>query len=378
MGRLELELYIHIPFCVKKCAYCDFLSFSSTQEERKDYVDALLGEIDQYRDMASRYFVTSIFIGGGTPSVLEAWQMACIMSRIREVFTLSESAEITVEVNPGTIDEVKIQIYKACGINRISIGLQATNDEELRMLGRIHCYEEFLETYHMIRAYGIENINIDLISAIPKQTAVSWTETLERIISLEPTHISAYSLIIEEGTLFYEHLDAYESLLPSEEDEREMYHLTKEKLAKAGYIRYETSNYAKAGYECRHNLGYWNRVDYLGLGLGAASLLENVRYTNEKDLTVYIEGDVDKKVEKVELTRDEQMEEFMFLGLRKIEGVSKKEFYQIFQHSMEVIYGEVIQSLIEKELIECGDDYVRLTELGIDVSNYVMAEFLFE
>lgn len=378
--KKRLELYIHIPFCVKKCLYCDFLSFSSTEVERECYVSAILEEISQYKGMAREYVVTSIFIGGGTPSVLESHNMFRIMNGVRQVFEVSDEAEITIEMNPGTIDEEKIKTYKALGINRVSIGLQATNDEELKMLGRIHSYEEFLETYSMVRACGISNINIDLISAIPKQTVGSWELTLDRVIALNPTHISAYSLIIEEGTPFYDNISDYETWLPSEEAEREMYHLTKRKLIEAGYYRYEISNYAKEGYECKHNLGYWDRVEYLGIGLGAASLIDNVRYSNERDLKTYMNSCNQGKTVRVEeekLCIESQMEEFMFLGLRKIKGVETMAFEKQFQVKLEEVYQSQLEELCKQKLLQVDQYTVALTEKGIDVSNYVLSEFLF-
>lgn len=379
--KKELELYIHIPFCVKKCVYCDFLSFETSGEEQARYVNALLREIEQYAVIARKYRVTTIFVGGGTPSILEGEYLRAIFDKVRETFVIEEDAEITIEVNPGTVTEEKVMTYKSIGINRVSIGLQATDDEELKLLGRIHCYEEFLETYHLFRKHGMTNINVDLISAIPKQTVKSWEETMNKVIALEPTHISAYSLIIEEGTSLYENLSDYEKWLPSEEEERNMYHLTKSKLEDAEYVRYEISNYSKKGYECRHNLGYWERTDYLGIGLGSSSLLDNVRYSNETDMEQYC--DKCEKQEPVRIQQEilavqAQKEEFMFLGLRRIEGVFKERFRIIFDESIETVYGDVIANLQEKGLLEETEESLRLTEYGIDVSNYVMSEFLME
>lgn len=379
MKKKNLELYIHIPFCIRKCAYCDFLSFTSTLKERTEYVKALLVEIEQYREVANSYRITSIFIGGGTPSILEPDLMICIMEKLKDIFQISKSAEISVEVNPGTMTLEKAKVYKNLGINRVSIGLQATSDEELRMLGRIHDYQEFLETYEYVKNSGIHNINIDLISAIPKQTVASWTETLNRVIALNPTHISAYSLIIEEGTKFHDSFREYEEFIPEEDAEREMYYITKEKLEAAGYVRYEISNYAKDGYECQHNLGYWERKDYLGIGLGAASLLNNVRYTNESEMEQYIHKCSENKsvhIEKTVLSIQEQMEEFMFLGLRKMEGIRIPTFREEFGVELWTMYGTQLDELIGKELLEVEYDSVKLTELGIDVSNYVLSEFV--
>lgn len=378
MVREALELYIHIPFCVKKCLYCDFLSFEASKEEHKVYIDALIQELEQYRRLAESYIVSSIFVGGGTPSIIEGELMACVFEKLREIFVVSEDAEITIEMNPGTMDEKKMSIYKEIGINRVSIGLQATNNDELKMLGRIHTYEEFLTTYEMVRQYGIENVNIDLISGIPNQTTASWEETLKRVIVLNPTHISAYSLIIEEGTALYDNIEAYEELLPSEDEERDMYYLTKEKLEAAGYYRYEISNYAKKGYECRHNLGYWSHVDYLGIGLGSASLSHDMRFTNESNMESYIQKCQEGKsvyVDDEYLTEEIQMNEFMFLGLRKVAGIRKSEFESLFHVSLEEVYERALKKVLDLELIVVEGDVVKLTDFGMDVTNSVVDEF---
>lgn len=380
--KKELELYIHIPFCVRKCAYCDFLSNPANQEMRDGYVNALIKEIRAYGEMASEYMVTTIFLGGGTPSILEGVQMMRIFESIRATFEISQNVEITIEANPGTVTRVKLQAYREVGINRISFGLQSVNNDELKMLGRIHTYEEFLESYQLARESGFDNINIDLISAIPKQTLKSWEETLQKVINLQPEHISAYSLIIEEGTPFAEIYGegcSGEKELPSEEEEREIYKRTEELLGEAGYHRYEISNYAKEGKECRHNLGYWERREYLGIGLGASSLINNVRFHNTGDLSYYMECVTvpEKMKEDIEhLTNIEQMEEFIFLGLRKTQGISMKEFEEIFGKSIWECYGENIERLQKQKLIEIEQEILRLTRKGIDVSNYVFAEIL--
>lgn len=359
-----LELYIHIPFCERKCKYCDFLSAPSTMEERKKYVESLCWKIRSYGELAKAYIVVTIFVGGGTPSILLPEQMEEIFRVVRDTFFVEESAEITIEMNPGTVNREKLLAYRRCGINRLSIGLQSADNEELKILGRIHTYEEFLDTYHMARAEGFDNINIDLMSAIPGQTLVSFEKTLRIAAELKPEHISAYSLIIEEGTPFYErygdgdHADE----LPDEDTERRMYQRTKEILGEYGYDRYEISNYSRPGYECRHNLGYWDRVEYLGIGSGAASLIENRRW---------IEGE-----EPEQLTIQNRMEEYMFLGLRKTCGVSIRKFHEIFGRNMYEVYEEVLKDMMKKGLLEIGEDHVRLTDYGVDVSNYVMSGFL--
>ena len=380
--KKELELYIHIPFCIRKCAYCDFLSGPQTQEVIGKYVDALITEIASYQDWAKPYCVCSVFVGGGTPSVLHAEQMERVFATLRETFEIAQDAEVTIEANPGTVTREKLETYKRCGINRISFGLQSTNNKELELLGRIHTFEEFQESYQMARAAGFDNINIDLISAIPKQTLESWESSLRNVIALEPEHISAYSLIVEEGTPFYEKYGEgaeCEVLLPSEEDERQMYHCTEVLLREAGYHRYEISNYAKPGRECRHNLGYWERKNYLGIGLGASSLIDNVRYRNTECLEDYIQFTCElNQIQKDReiLSIEEQMEEFIFLGLRKMEGISKKLFQNTFGMTLEQCYGKNIQNMIEKGLLVMEEDVLKLTKAGIDISNYVFTELL--
>ncbi len=359
-----LELYLHIPFCVSKCKYCDFLSAPAGEEERQAYVENLCRKIRSYGELAEVSSVVSIFLGGGTPSILKAEQTEAIFQAIWETFTLARDAEITTEMNPGTVTREKLKTYRKVGINRLSIGLQSMDDQELKMLGRIHTVQDFLDTYRLAREEGFRNINVDLISAIPYQTVESWDQTLRRTAELGPEHISAYSLIIEEGTPFYERYGegGHADELPGEEAERQMYYDTARILASYGYHRYEISNYAKKGYECRHNLGYWNRTDYLGIGSGAASLIDNRRWA---------EGE-----EPQELTLQEQMEEYMFLGLRKTEGVSLEQFAENFGSSMDCVYKEVLERMYRLGLMEKKGEYVRLTERGIDVSNSVMSEFL--
>lgn len=380
--KKELELYVHIPFCIKKCAYCDFLSGPADEKTIESYVKALCSEIKNQGALYQAYHVTTIFLGGGTPSVLSGKQMEQIFDCLKESFCICADAEVSMEANPGTVTEEKLTAYKKIGINRISFGLQSTDQEELKILGRIHTYEEFLVSYKLARQCGFDNINVDLISAVPKQTVESWENSVKEIINLRPEHISAYSLIIEEGTPFsklYGEGTEGEKHLPSEEHERLMYQRTEKLLAEAGYYRYEISNYAKPGKECRHNLGYWERKNYLGLGLGASSLVENVRFKNIDHLENYMEhaSDVERIQEEKEfLTETEQREEFIFLGLRKMEGISKVKFEEIFGNSLQSYYGEHIAVLKREHLLEETEEYLRLTKKGIDISNYVFAELL--
>ena len=380
----ELELYLHIPFCVQKCAYCDFLSAPAGDAAKEEYVDALKQEIKRYRKMARSYRVSSVFVGGGTPSILSCGQILEIFKTLRQVFAIQSDAEITIEANPGTVTKEKLAAWKQAGINRISFGLQSVKNEELKMLGRIHTYEEFRESYDLARQAGFENLNVDLISAIPGQSVQSWEETLRTVAELGPEHISAYSLIIEEGTKFYQwYREGKQSeghpALPDEEVERTMYEQTQEILNEYGFHRYEISNYAKEGKECRHNLGYWNRTQYLGIGLGASSLIADTRYHLCTDLTSYIErieSGEDLREEIEVLTKEEMVEEFMFLGLRKMQGVSRTRFEHCFGNPIEEVYGDALNKLTEEGLLEIEGDHIRLTKRGIDVSNSVFCEFL--
>lgn len=379
--KKELGLYVHIPFCVKKCGYCDFLSWCGTSEEKETYVQALLKEIESYREFARGYRVSTVFVGGGTPSVLEAGQMEGVLGNIQEVFELEKKPEITLEMNPGTVTEEKLQCYKENGVNRLSIGLQSVKNEKLEVLGRIHSYEEFLESYELARKAGFTNISVDLISSIPGQKLEEWKEELAALSALSPEHISVYQLIIEAETPFYEKYAEHEELLPDEEESREIYLWTGSFLKEQGYEQYEISNYAKPGKESRHNLKYWERGDYLGLGLGAASMVRNIRMSNTKDMKTYLErcGQPKTMREDVQFLEEaRQMEEFMFLGLRKTRGVSREEFRRIFGQEMDMVYEKALHKCLENGMLKEHKDRVYLSEEGVLLSNAVLSEFLFD
>lgn len=380
----ELELYLHIPFCERKCAYCDFLSAPADLPVRISYIKKLQEEIAYYGPEFEEYQVSSIFLGGGTPTILEGYQLAAILETVKKYFRLVADAEITVECNPGTLTAGKTEKLVQAGFNRLSMGLQSADDRELQLLGRIHNFAQFLESYDLARKAGFENINVDLMSALPGQTLKSWQNTLQKVTALRPEHISAYSLIIEEGTPFYERFaederireeGGHPRLLPEEAIERQMYELTQRFLHTKGYERYEISNYAKPGSECRHNCGYWTRKDYLGLGLGASSLVGHQRFQNTSDLKEYLEQEY-HHIHTETLDKKSEMEEFMFLGLRLMTGISRQQFEKTFQVTLDSVYGEVLRKLKSEQLIEEVAGYVRLTEYGIDVSNYVLSEFL--
>lgn len=401
MNKKDLELYIHIPFCARKCAYCDFLSFPGDQQAQREYSLKLVEEIRYQSAHAQEYQVVSVFIGGGTPSILKAEYMAEILCCLKESFQILPDAEISMEVNPGTITAEGLARYKEAGINRISMGLQSADDQELRWLGRIHTYDDFLKSYQRVRMAGFHNVNVDLISAIPGQTLESWKNTLKKTVMLKPEHISAYSLIVEKGTPYYDRY-GYEPAeghcggqresaclmsmpeLPDEDMEREMYYLTQEFLREQGYERYEISNYSKKGYECKHNMGYWLGTEYLGFGLGASSYFGGCRFHNSPDFKEYCDAAFDREevFQKVlrqdfeKLTIEQKMEEYMFLGLRMIEGVSAQEFVSRFGHNIKNVYGMILSEMEENGLMEWKDGYYRLTSRGVDISNYVMSRFL--
>ena len=376
--RGGMELYLHIPFCVKKCAYCDFLSFPSGQELRRRYAKRLMEDIDCMGKKYGDIPVDTVFIGGGTPSVPESHLIVDLMEHVNHVFRISDGAEISMEANPGTVTREKLKEYRRAGINRISFGLQSANDRELKLLGRIHTWAEFLESFALARECGFTNLNIDLMSALPGQTCESWKDTLKRVTDLEPEHISAYSLIIEEGTPFGEKYGSEEGrkLLPDEDSEREMYHETKRVLRECGYERYEISNYAKPGRECRHNIGYWTGVPYLGLGLGAASYMNGSRFAVSSDMQQYLGEKPGTFTDLEKLTRKDMEEEFFYVGLRMVSGVSLTEFKERFGVSAQEVYPGLMETFVAEKAAEFRGDRFVLTDYGLDVSNYIMAQFL--
>lgn len=377
-GTNSISLYIHIPFCLRKCRYCDFLSAARPREEQERYVRALIREIQSQLECPSGTPADTVFFGGGTPSILSGEQIGRIMEALRERFDILPDAEISLEMNPGTADPGKILEFKKAGINRLSMGVQSMHDEELRLLGRIHTVREAKEAFDAARAAGFDNINIDLMSALPGQSFESWEESLRLAAEWKPEHISAYSLIIEPGTPF---CDLYEAgklaSLPDEETDRKMYHYTREFLARHGYARYEISNYALPGRECRHNSGYWTGHPYLGLGAGAASYVNGTRFSNIADINSYTEAlSRPVRTDIRTLTQEEKMEEFMFLGLRMTAGVSAAVFQERFGRTLEEVYGSLIRRHIAQGLLEETEEGFCLTEKGTDVSNYVMSDYL--
>ena len=375
----ELAIYIHLPFCVRKCLYCDFISGPYSEEVKRSYVNKLLWEIDSFFDeyREESIVITSIFFGGGTPSILPPEEIERILCKLKEYAEFREP-EITIEVNPGTGVPSLFTKYHEIGINRISIGLQSASDDELKTLGRIHTYEQFLNTLDSAKTAGFTNISADVMYAIPGQNYKSFERTLRKVADLGLNHISAYSLIVEEGTPFYEmDLD-----LPSDEEERRMYRGVSRILAEYGLKQYEISNYARPGYECRHNIAYWTGGEYAGFGIAAASLIENHRYTNTKSMDDYLAvTDYDTlkelRTDVENLSREDLMSETVILGLRMNQGVSDGDFYNKFgQHLSDVYPKEILKHKLEGLLKEAEDGSISLTAKGRDLSNYVMADFI--
>ncbi|SHM05383.1 oxygen-independent coproporphyrinogen-3 oxidase [Caldanaerovirga acetigignens] len=371
-----LALYIHIPFCIKRCAYCDFNSYTEL-EYVPSYLDSLKREISFYSNIERK--ISSIYIGGGTPTVLNEKELSSIIDAIHRAFNLSSDLEFTVEANPETVTKEKLEVLREGGVNRLSLGLQSFNEELLKVIGRIHNAEGFLKNFFMAREAGFNNINVDLIFGLPQQRVEDFLNSLRKLLDLSPEHVSCYSLSVEEGTKFYELKEKGLLFLPSEDEERMMYHAARSILEEGGYSHYEISNFAKSGRECKHNLVYWTYGEYLGLGAGAHSFMDGVRFYNAYGLKDYIEK-VKAKGEAVEsrerISEPEQQAEFVILGLRLIKGVDKAKFYERFRKDMDLVYGEVLEKLEEKGLIVNGKEYVKLTKKGLDLANEVFVEFL--
>ncbi|MGL5084750.1 MAG: radical SAM family heme chaperone HemW [Clostridium sp.] len=373
----EVSLYVHVPFCKQKCFYCDFPSYATLESLMEGYVEALCKEIE---DKATGFIIKSIFIGGGTPSYLETHQIKKVLKTISKL-NFSENMEFSMECNPGALEEEKLVAMFEGGVNRISMGLQAVQDTLLKSIGRIHTFNQFEENFKLARKVGFDNINIDLMFGLPNQKVSEWKETLETIAKIGPNHISAYSLIIEEGTCFYKMWNNDKLILPCEDDEREMYEMTKEILKEYGYNQYEISNYCKDGYECEHNKVYWRCMPYLGVGSSSSSFMDGDRFKNINDVAQYIENinkEIEVEEEREENSREDNLEEFMFMGLRLTEGISKNEFKARFGIDISSIYKEVIDKNILLGLIEENEEKILLTEKGIELSNKVMSEFILD
>ncbi len=389
MRRKQIGLYIHIPFCKQKCSYCDFCSYANKESFIKRYIQCVLKEIievgnnnkiDFENGKDDLFSVKTIYIGGGTPSLIESKYIVQIMEEIKSNFELDENAEITIEVNPGTVTLEKLEDYNKVGINRLSIGLQSTHEHLLKEIGRIHTYLDFLDTFRFAREAGFENINVDLMIGLPNQTLEEVKDSIEEIVSMEPEHISVYSLILEENTPLFKKVE--EGLeLPNEDLERKMYWAVKQTLEQNNYIHYEISNFAKQGYESKHNLDCWNQKEYIGFGVAAHSYTNGIRYSNIENLEQYIKNyDEDKTEENLVFHEKQDMEamqkEYMLLGLRKIDGVSIQEFKIKFVANPVFLYHDKLEKLVNEELVEIDGDMIKLTNKGLDLANIVWEEFV--
>lgn len=383
MDKNEIGIYIHIPFCMKKCFYCDFVSYANKEDMIEKYIKALEKEIKIKAEENKLLKINTIYIGGGTPSFIDSKHIVYIINAIKESFNVKENAEITIEVNPGTVTKNKLEDYIKCGINRISIGLQTTNNELLKQIGRIHTYEQFLETYNLIRMVGFNNINVDLMLALPNQTIKDLEDSLNKVIMLKPEHISVYSLILEEKTKLYDLVESGKLELLDESIERNMYWKVKNILEQNGYKHYEISNFAKQGYESKHNLNCWNQEEYLGMGVAAHSYLNNKRYSNTENLEQYINKLLDEEGIKNDIvtvheeqTLEDKQKEYMLLGLRKIEGVKISDFKNKFVQNPIYIFRKELDKLVKEDLIQVEDNNIKLTKKGLDLANLVFEEFV--
>ncbi len=374
------SLYIHIPFCISKCAYCDFLSFPSDEDTKQRYVDSLCYELQAY-SLSQQESIGTIFVGGGTPTSLSGKQLKQIFDCVFEYYHMTDDCEISIEINPKTLDQEKLEFLKNGPINRVSVGLQSVFNHHLKTLSRIHTYDDFLETYKAIKSAGISNINVDLMFGLPNQTFEEWIETLEKIVELNPTHISAYGLIVEEHTPFYRMYHDGELQLPDEEIERRMYYFTESYLKEHDIYQYEISNYSKAGYECKHNLSYWTDVNYIGVGLGSSSYILGSRYVNTNNLEEYINNASHLSVirsKTSEPSRDRRLEEVIFLGLRLTKGINLHWLNRTFNDPLGTIFAKPYKKYFELGCFIIDDGYLKLTRKGIDISNQVFSDFLID
>ena len=366
----NIGLYIHIPFCAHKCDYCDFISFENINGKINQYIEALIKELEY--EKLDKYNIETIYIGGGTPSFIESKYIVQILSKINK----ENAKEITIEVNPGTVTEEKLKDYIKAGVNRISIGLQSTDNAILRQIGRIHNFEQFLETYNLARKVGFKNINVDLMIGLPNQSLKIVEDSLEKVIELNPEHISVYSLIVEENTKIEGKISNGILELPSEELERKMYWLVKNRLEEAGYKHYEISNFAKPGFESKHNVDCWEQKEYIGIGLAAHSYMNKARYSDTVDFEKYCENPMKNRTVHEHQTEETQAKEYMLLGLRKIDGVDIQKFKNKFVNNPIYLYKDKLNKLVKNNLLEIDINYIKLTDKGIDLANIVWEEFI--
>ena len=390
LKQKEIGIYVHIPFCKRKCNYCDFCTYENKENFIPEYIKYLLQEIqevgeanqkDAESNLDDLFLVKTIYIGGGTPSFIDSSYIVQILETIQQYYKVDNQAEITIEVNPGTVNIEKLGDYKKAGVNRLSIGLQSTHEHLLKTIGRIHGYYDFLDTYRFAREAGFQNINVDLMIGLPDQTILEVEDSLDEIISLEPEHVSVYSLIVEENTKLQKQIEDGTLKLPEEELERNMYWKVKEKLEQNDYIHYEISNFAKEKHESKHNMDCWNQKEYIGFGVAAHSYTNGVRYSNVETIEEYIHNfkigkQEDNFVFHEKQTITAKQKEYMLLGLRKIQGVSIQEFKNKFVENPIYLYHTELEKLVNEELLEIDGDWIKLTKKGLDLANLVWEEFV--
>lgn len=368
----EIGVYVHIPFCKRKCYYCDFISFCEKDELQEKYINTVIQEIEDFFNLNKNVKIKTIYIGGGTPSFIDGKYIEKIMN----TFNKGGVVEATIEVNPGSASLEKLKKYKECGINRLSIGLQSTEYRLLKKIGRIHNYNDFLATYNLAREVGFDNINVDLMIGLPGQTIEDVKSSLNKVINLNPSHISVYSLIVEENTIIYNLIEQNKIVLPDEELERNMYWYVKNYLELGGYEHYEISNFAKKGKMSLHNLDCWNQKEYVGFGASAHSYLNRKRFCNIGVLEEYIKDFKNtKEVQEVQ-SFYETKQEYMLLGLRKIKGVCISDFKNKFGENPIFLFKNELNKLIEEGLLEITTNNIKLTNKGLNFANLVWEEFV--
>lgn len=368
----EIGVYVHIPFCKRKCYYCDFISFCEKDELQEKYINTVIQEIEDFFNLNKNVKIKTIYIGGGTPSFIDGKYIEKIMN----TFNKEGVVEATIEVNPGSASLEKLKKYKECGINRLSIGLQSTEDRLLKKIGRIHNYNDFLATYNLAREVGFDNINVDLMIGLPGQTIEDVKSSLNKVIDLNPSHISVYSLIVEENTIIYNLIEQNKIVLPDEELERNMYWYVKNYLELGGYEHYEISNFAKNGKKSLHNLDCWNQKEYVGFGASAHSYLNRKRFCNIGVLEEYIKDFKNtKEVQEVQ-SFYETKQEYMLLGLRKIKGVCISHFKNKFGENPIFLFKNELNKLIEEGFLEITTNNIKLTNKGLNFANLVWEEFV--
>ena len=376
----EVGLYIHIPFCKQKCYYCDFCSFANKLELQEEYINAAIAEME-YVSRKNQYLISTVYVGGGTPSIINPELIEKLLNSVKKLFKVKENAEITIEINPGTANKNKIELYKRCGINRASIGLQSTNNKLLKEIGRIHNFEDFENVYELVKEVGINNINVDLMIGLPNQSLSDVEESVKKVIEKSPQHVSVYSLIVEPETKMEKLIESKELTLPDENVERDMYWLVKKILSENGYNHYEISNFSKKGFESKHKTDCWNQKEYIGIGVSAHSYLEDVRFSNIESIEEYIKNIKNNDFKENIIIHEEQskeskMREYMIIGLRMLKGIDASVFEEKFNENPFNVFKKEIDELENINLVEVTSNNLKLTKKGLDFANIVWEKFV--